>query len=123
MAKLSQIDITVKGDPTSARNAAVEALQSLKFRLKWEGDWNATAERGNKVLNIFLGAIAQYFKVGLKIFSTAEGQTVVQLLRESRGTMGGAIGVMRTTKNMQKLQKDLTQKFTDSGILLGVNVT
>ncbi|GAC1417476.1 MAG: hypothetical protein NVSMB57_12410 [Actinomycetota bacterium] len=120
MAALKQVDLTVTGEPSAARDAAVAALQSFKFRIKWTDEWNATAERGNKILNAVAGAIAQYFKVGLRIFTASNGQTVVQLLRESRGAMGGAIGMRRTTKNMERLRDDLAKNFTEKGILMGV---
>src|SRR5712692_5499420 len=109
MSKINQIDITVSGDLTAAREAAVAELQTRKFRLTWDGDWNATAERGNKILNVVAGAMAHYFKVGLKLSTTPEGKTLVQVLRESRGTMGGAIGVVRTNKDMERLKDDLTK--------------
>lgn len=117
---MEQVDITITGDPQNARDLAAAALASLKFRVTWSDSWSATAERGNKVLNAFAGALAQYFKVGLKLFNSGEGETIVQLRRESRGLMGGAIGVMRTNKNMARLREDLIRIFTEQGVLLRV---
>jgi len=50
------VEIVVKGDSETARVAANRALESRKFRLSWEDQWTATAERGNKTVNALAGA-------------------------------------------------------------------
>lgn len=114
------VDITVTGDPASARAAAVQALEARKFRITWEHEWSGTAERGSKVLNVVAGALAQYFKVGLKIFSGTPGEVVVRFERQSSGWMGGGIGEMRTNRNMDRLRDEVAAAFREQGILVGV---
>jgi hypothetical protein len=114
------IEFLVTGDPAAARSAAVEALESRKFRITWNDEWQGTAERGKKWLYAVAGAMAQYFKVGLSVFSADAGQSVIRLDKSSSGMMGGAIGVARTNKNFTALRDELSAIFTEQGILVGV---
>ena len=117
---MRSVDIVVTGDPASAREAAVRALEARKFKLSWEHEWSGSAERGSKVLNAVAGALAQYFKVGLKIFSGTPGEVVVRFERQSSGWMGGGIGAMRTNKNLDRLRDEVSTAFRDQGILIRV---
>lgn len=117
---MRSVDITVKGDPASARDAAVRALEARKFKITWEHEWSGTAERGSKVLNAIAGALAQYFKVGVKIFAGTPGEVVVRFERQSSGWMGGGIGAMRTNKNLDRLRDEVATAFKEQGILVGV---
>lgn len=109
------------GDPVAARDAAAKVLESLKFRIQWENEWTAIAERGSKVVNVVAGALAQYFKVGLRVFAADPGQSVVRFERLSRGFMGGAIGAVRTRRNMERLRDRVRDVFQEEGILVGVD--
>lgn len=117
---MQAVDIAIKGDAAAAREAASNALASRKFRLTWSDEWTATAERGNKIANVAFGALAQYFKVGLRIMSGEAGETVVRFERQSKGYMGGAVGAMRTRKNMERLRDELREAFTQQEILVWV---
>ena len=117
---MQSVDLAIRGDAAAARDAATNALQSKKFRLTWQDEWTATAERGSKVANVILGALAQYFKVGLRVMSTEGGETVVRFERLSKGWMGGAIGAMRTRRNMERLRDEVKQAFEQQGILAWV---
>jgi hypothetical protein len=117
---MNAVDIAIKGDSTAAREAAIKALEARKFRLEWHDDWTATAERGSKVLNAVAGALAQYFKVGLRVMTTEQGETVVRFEKQSKGYMGGAIGAARTRKNMERLRDDVKNSFEQQGILAWV---
>ena len=44
-------------------------LTALRPLSKWADEWSGTAEKGNKWLNLVAGALAQYFKVGVRIMS------------------------------------------------------
>jgi hypothetical protein len=119
MASVQGYEFTLQGDPTRVRATIQQALETRKFRVTWQDDWSAMAERGNKVANVVAGAAAQYFKVGVVIRSGAEGTTLLRVERQSSGWMGGAIGAARTTKNLQTLQGELEATFATAGVLLG----
>jgi hypothetical protein len=114
------IDFVVTGDPGTAKATAERALVERKFHLTWQDEWSGTAERGNKVANVVAGALAQYFKVGVRIMSAQPGETTVRIERQSSGWMGGAIGAARTTKNMNALRHELEATFGAAGVLRGV---
>jgi hypothetical protein len=113
-------DFLVVGDPVRARATIEEALVARKFRVAWSDDWTASAERGSKVANAIAGALAQYFKVGVRLMSAEPGETTVRIERQSSGWMGGAIGASRTTKNMTALRTELETTFSSAGVLRGV---
>jgi hypothetical protein len=118
------IDLVVVGDPARAKATAAAALGARTFRLTWTDEWSATAERGNKVANVFLGALAQYFKVGVRVMAApTPGQSVVRLEKQSSGWAGGAIGANRTKKNLVTLRDELAGAFQQAGVLVGVQET
>ena len=121
MAKTMIFNLTVVGDPARAKATAEHALVERRFKVTWSDDWNAVAERGNKLANAVAGAMAQYMKVMVSLHGGPEsGQTVIRLEKASSGAMGGAIGVSRTTKNFTTLQHQLAETFKDAGVLVGV---
>lgn len=111
----------MNADPAAARDAAAKVLSSLKFRIRWESEWTGIAERGNKLVNVVVGALAQYFKVGLRVFAGEPGEAVVRFERLSRGFMGGAMGAVRTRRNMERLRDRVREVFQEQGILVGVD--
>jgi hypothetical protein len=113
-----QILFTLVGEPGRAKATVAQALEGRGFRMTWNDDWTAIAERGSKVGNVLAGAMAQYFKVGVQIRSAPEEQTVVVLDQLSSGWAGGAIGASRTKKNLRRLGEELTQSFQDAGMLV-----
>ena len=122
MAKINFVEFTLQGAPATAQQTATAALTHEKFRLNWADPFMATAERGNKVANVFLGALAQYFKVGVRIGpGGTPDTTVLRLERQSSGWMGGAIGAARTTKNMASLRDGIASWLQSQQLLVGVN--
>jgi hypothetical protein len=120
---MKTMDFTVTGEPAAAKSAATQALEGNKFRLTWHDDWTATAERGSKTKNFFGGAFAQYIRLGVEI-RTAEGaQSLVRLGQETKGYMGGALGVRKTNKTMAELRDQLSQSFQTQGVFVGVTET
>ena len=81
-------------------------------------EWDAVAERGNKVANALAGALAQYFKVGVLVRTAPDGNGVIRLDKSSKGYMGGAVGAHRTTKNFDALAADLEATFRAAGVLV-----
>lgn len=117
---MNAVEFFVTGDANRAKATVIDALVARKFRLTWSTEWDAVAERGNKIANVLAGALAQYFKFGLIVRSGAEGQGVIRIDKSSKGYMGGAIGAHRTTKNFDALAADLEATFTAAGVLVGV---
>jgi hypothetical protein len=115
------IDFLVTGDPAAARATAEQALVARKFRVTWHEDWTATAERGSATMNALAGALAQYFKVGVRLMSAGPGETTVRIERQSSGAMGGLIGMSRVRKNMATLRAELEATFGAAGVLRGVS--
>ena len=74
----------------------------------------------SKVANVFGGGFAQYFKVGVRVMSGDESQSIVRLDRLSSGWMGGALGASRTKKNFVGLRDELRRTFHDAGVLVDV---
>ncbi|MGO8875204.1 MAG: hypothetical protein ACLQNG_05485 [Acidimicrobiales bacterium] len=114
------VDFLVTGDPVAARATAERALVERQFKLSWQDEWTATAERGSKAMNVVAGALAQYFKVGVRLFATSPAETTVRIERQSSGWTGGAIGAARTTKNLASLRSELEATFGAAGVLRGV---
>jgi hypothetical protein len=115
------VDLVVTGDPSRARATVAQEMAARGFRLTWADEWTAVAERGSKGANVALGALAQYFKVGLRVMSAGTGNSIVRLETLSSGWMGGAIGAHRTTTNFDRLRDDLWRTFYDAGVLVTVN--
>lgn len=112
----------VTGDAARAKATVVQALETRKFKFTWTGEWDAIAERGNKVANLLIGAFAQYFKVGVTIRSGPDGTGVIRIDKSSKGYMGGVVGAHRTTKNFDALHADLDATFRAAGVLVGGQV-
>ncbi len=115
---MNAAEFVVLGDAARAKATVADALQSRKFRITWTSEWDAVAERGNKVANALLGAFAQYFKVELTVRSAPDGNGVIRIDKSSKGYMGGAAGAYRTTKNFDGLAADLQGTFQAAGVLL-----
>ena len=115
---MKAVEFVLTGDPERAKATAIQALESRKFRLAWSDEWTGVAERGNKIANAIFGALAQYFKVGVRVMSGDAGQAIVRLDRLSRGMMGGAIGAARTTKNFNALRVELEAAFGAANVLV-----
>jgi len=113
-------DFLLSGDPVAARATVEQALIARKFSIGWQDEWTGVAERGSKVANAFVGALAQYFKVGVRVTSEESGQIVVRIERLSSGAMGGIIGASRTSSNMRELSGQLQAAFSAAGVLQGV---
>ena len=121
MVASTYVDFVVTGDPGSARVTVEQALAGRRFRMTWHDDWTGIAERGSKVAYMLVGALAQYFKVGVRLMAAGPDEITVRIERQSSGLMGGAIGATRTTKNMTSLRSELEATFGAAGVLRSVN--
>ena len=117
---MQSVEFLVNGDPALARNTAAEILGQRGFKLTWTSDWSATAVRGSTTGNVLLGGFAQKFEVGLSVSSVGNGQTVIRFERQNRGWMGGAVGAVRVTRNMNELRDQFRDAMSARGMLAGV---
>ncbi len=115
------VDFLVTGDAAAARATAEQSLVARKFKVTWNDDWSATAERGSRVANALAGAFAQFFKIGVRITAAGPAETTIRIESQSSGAMGGAIGVARTRKNFTSLRTELEATFNAAGVLRGVS--
>jgi hypothetical protein len=120
VSRVQAVDFLVNGDPTVARNAAVEILAQRGFKLNWESDWSAEAVRGTTAGNLLAGPLAEKFVVGLTVTSAANGQSVLCFSRRNSGWMGGWIGALRVSKNMKALREQFSEAMSARGMLAGV---
>lgn len=118
---MKYVDVSVRLDAPAARERAAQELATRKFTLAWQDEWYGVAERGSKVANVFLGALAQYFKVGIRLMAAPEGVTVVRFEKLASGWLGGWIGAMRADNQMRTLRDDFAAAFDSMGLLAGVS--
>lgn len=123
MKRVQSVEFLINGDPSLARNAAAEILAQRGFTLSWASDWNATAVKGSTTGNFLLGGFAQKFEVGLSVTSVGNGQSVIRFDRKNRGWMGGAVGAVRVTRNMNELRDQFRDAMSTRGMLAGVQET
>ncbi|HEU0132798.1 MAG TPA: hypothetical protein VFQ85_17600 [Mycobacteriales bacterium] len=115
------VDIAVRLEPQAARERAVQELEARKFRLAWQDEWYGVAEKGSKGLSLVLGALAQYFKVGIRVMGGADGVTVVRFEKLASGWMSGWIGAIRANNQVKSLRDDVARAFEQQGVLVGVS--
>ena len=120
---MNAVDFIVAGDANRAKLTVVQALESRKFKLTWSSEWDAVAERGNKVANVLAGALAQYFKVGVLVRTAPDGNGVIRIEKSSKGYMGGVVGASRTSKNFDALAGELEASFRAAGVLVHIQST
>jgi len=118
---MKHVDVAVRLDAAAARDRAGQELATRKFRVKWENEWYAVAEKGNKTVALFAGAFAQYFKVGIRVMGGDDGVTVVRFEKLASGWMAGGIGAMRAERQMKSLRDAFARAFDSAGLLAGVS--
>lgn len=117
---MDAVEFVVTGDANRAKATVIEALESRKFTLTWASDWDAVAQRGNKVAYALVGAFAQYLNFVVRIRTGVVGEGIIRLEKATKGYMGGALGAHRTTKNFDSLAADLERTFQAAGVLTQV---
>ena len=118
---MNYVDVSVRLEAPAARERAAQELQSRKFKITWNDEWYGVAEKGNKVLSLFVGALAQYFKVGVRIMGREDGVTVVRFEKLASGWMAGWIGAIRANNQIKALRDDFARAFDSVGLLAGVS--
>jgi hypothetical protein len=118
---MKYVDVAVRLEPAAARERAAQELAARKFRIQWNDEWYGVAEKGNKVASMFLGAMAQYFKVGIRVMASEGGVTVVRFEKLASGWMAGWIGAIRADRQIKALRDDFATAFDAAGLLAGVS--
>jgi hypothetical protein len=118
---MKYVDVAVRLDAGAARERAAQELASRGFRIGWQDDWYGVAEKGSKVASMFLGALAQYFKVGVRVMAGDGDVTVVRFEKLASGWMAGWIGAIRADKQLKALRDDFARAFDTAGLLAGVS--
>jgi hypothetical protein len=114
----SPTDLIVVGDRERARATIVDALQRESFRITWTDTWRATASRGSRAANFFVGVFAQHFKITVDIMTTNDGATAIRLTQAGSGWMGGVPGIIRARRNYSRVVTDLAGSFAAAGVLV-----
>ncbi|MGO9343563.1 MAG: hypothetical protein ACLP6E_13755 [Acidimicrobiales bacterium] len=117
---MQAVEFLIHGDPALARNTAAEILGERGFAVNWATEWSAEAVKGNTAGNVLLGALAQKFVVGLSVTSVGDGQSMIRFDRQNSGWMGGAVGAMRVSRNMNSLRDQFRDAMSARGMLAGV---
>ncbi len=121
---MAQFDFTVTGDPAAAKQATAAALEGDGYRIEWLDDWHATVERGSKGKSAMLGAFAKpYLKLDLRVSSVANAQSLVTLEQDSKGYLGGAVGVQKTKKAFAALRDVVEGALRAQGSFVSVTQT
>ena len=115
---MMQLTYVVTGDPAIAVAAVSSGLQSNGFTITPIDAWSATAESGNRAMAMILGAFVLYMKLGVSVASSTDGQSIVSVDQQSKGWLGGAIGVHRTNKKIAKIEADLEAALRSVGNLV-----
>ncbi|SRR6266566_2208564 len=117
---MQYVDIAVRLAAPAARNRAAQELVARKFKVTWQDDWYAVATRGSRIANAFAGAMAQSYKVGIRVMAGEGDVTIVRFEKLASGWMGGAIGAARADKEIRSLRDDFAAAFQSAGLLAGV---
>jgi hypothetical protein len=110
-------DLPVVGDPALARGTVINALAGRGFAITWADEWNGTATKGSKAMQVLFGAFALRLEYGVNVFTADDGTTVVRLSRPSTGVTGGLIGRSKATTRFRELADEVTEVFRANGVL------
>jgi hypothetical protein len=115
---MKTIDITVSGDPTTAKSAIEATFFSRGFAVTWTDSWSGIVEKGSKVRQAVAGAFSPYYKIGFAIMSGSPGQYTLRVQQLTSGAGGGLINVSRTKKLFLAVTTELTQALATTGTVI-----
>ncbi|MFD0853925.1 hypothetical protein ACFQ07_16930 [Actinomadura adrarensis] len=119
MAK--SVKIRVTGSPDEVRPVMEQALQPEGFTFTWGTPTQGTVEKGSGVKSVLLGVISPHYMYGVVLQPQQDGSLIVELSVTNTGTAavtGGAIGVMRVRKQLDRLGKSLQTAFQANDTLV-----
>jgi hypothetical protein len=116
----SQIEFTLSGDQTAARDVVLAATAAQGFAGQANSEWSYLLTRGNSTKSMLLGAMAGkdfYLKFGVD-FSVAGDAFVARLSRDvaASAVRGGLIGASKASDAFQQLADAVGAAVTQAGI-------
>ena len=116
----SQIEFTLSGDQTAARDIVLAATAAQGFAAQATNEWSYLLTRGSNGKTLLLGAMAGkdfYLKFGVD-FSVAGDGFVARLSRDVAGSAlrGGVIGASKASDAFQQVADAVGAAATQAGI-------
>jgi hypothetical protein len=117
----SQIEFTLSGEQSAARDVVVSAAESAGYTATAADAWSYQLTRGNKTKSFWLGAMAGkdfHLVFSLDFSADAAGALVARLSRDSVSSAlrGGVIGASRAADEFQKLADAVGTATTHAGV-------
>jgi hypothetical protein len=113
------VKLRVNGSPEQVGQALEQALQPEGFRFTWSNPQDAILEKGSLAKALLLGAFSPHFKYRLLLHPQQDGTVIVDIGLANTGLAGGAIGVARVRKGLDRVGEVLNHAFQQSGMLVG----
>ena len=108
----SQLTYVVASDATNSLSLAVAGLGYIGFRYEPMTAWSGWAELGNKTKAALIGGFSLYMKVRVDVHSTERPhQHSVVITKDSTGMMGGAMGMSKTKKKFDEVDRAVVARF------------
>ena len=98
-----ELRIHLVGHPDHVRNTLAQLLGSLSWKVEFNHDgWSGRATKGDKTLNMLLGALAQYHEIHFAFQALPDGTGELILYRLGSGCMGGLFGMYQVRKGFRE---------------------
>ncbi len=98
-----EMRLQVVGHPDHIRNTLAQLLSSTGWRIQFNPDgWSGVARKGDKVANMFLGALAQYHELHFAFRTLPDGSGQLILYRLGSGCVGGLFGMYQVRKGFRQ---------------------
>ncbi len=111
-------DIFVKAkDMEAVRGMVQAAFDQNKFKVEWHDTYVGLAKKGNRVLNILLGAFCTYHEISFNVFQSEKSELYVHLEQRSSGWWGGLLGAHMAKKRFREVRDLMAAYFDGQGVL------
>lgn len=80
-----------------------DQLISLGYKLIDGVKGNGTYEKGNRTMRILFGAFVKYFKFRFLVSKISDTETEIQVVKQTSGFSGGAIGISQVKTELGRL--------------------
>jgi hypothetical protein len=80
-----------------------DQLISLGYTLVEGSIGNGTYEKGNRTMRILFGAFVKYFKFRFLVSTKSETEAEIQVVKQTSGFSGGAIGISQVKSELGRL--------------------